>query len=426
MNEPNHVGGNDAGTNEAASQVSRRDFIATTAGVAGAGVIGPAATAQAAGALPIGFDAQQPLIDNWTRPLSDVVEVDLRVNPHNDAPELAHEAVQERHRIYCYLLMKLIVRFWNGNKRGPLGRYPLRAKQRDLAQLPQKPERYRGEMMENPGGLRVNWDRYLGHNIACIAVDGNGEIMDFDFNHNDFFRSSAEHAESRMVRRLFSLTSIFDNWKTGSKIDGKPRAASLTDVTLYTSLESCAQCSGVMSLAGVRQIVYLQNDFTAYMIGNIMYNLANRVPARDTQGNPLLDWQGKTMTTLPGAPIPIAASTIGLDEFKSLNDGNLDFTRKIIAAKAANDLNGAFFVPDNGSPDFDPSITSFLCTDAARDIFLGGVAKFDTLTLTQPDWNFPARPDASDIFTNAQCLEHARAFYEYADVEGYRGSPHKL
>ena len=52
--------------------------------------------------------------------------------------------------------------------------------------------------IENPAGVRVNWDRYLGHNIACIAVDGNGEIIDFDFNHNDFFRSSAEHAESRI------------------------------------------------------------------------------------------------------------------------------------------------------------------------------------------------------------------------------------
>ncbi len=28
--------------------------------------------------------------------------------------------------------------------------------------------------------------------------------------------------------------------------------------------------------------------------------------------------------------------------------------------------------------------------------------------------------------TNQQCLEKAREFYTYADVEGYRGSPHKL
>ncbi|WP_354180133.1 deaminase [Bradyrhizobium sp. LA6.1] len=329
--------------------------------------------------------------------------------------------------------MKLIVRFWNGNKKGPLGTYPLRQAQLDRPQLPEKPQRYRGEMMANPGGLRVNWDRYLGHNIACIAVDGNGEIIDFDFNHNDFFRSSAEHAESRMVRRLFSLTDVFDGWKTGKKLSDKPHLASLNDVTLYTSLESCAQCSGVMSLAGVRQIVYLQNDFTAYKIGNLMYNLANRTPGVDSRGNAIMDWQGKPVPSLPGAPIPIAGSEIQLDEFEKLNDANLAFSKNIIAAKATNDkdptiVSGAFFIPDNGKPDFSPSITSFLCTDPALKIFQDGAAKFDVMNLdpVSRDWKFPNRPDNKDILTNQECLDKARAFFIYADTEGYRGSPHKL
>src|SRR5213075_2517253 len=102
--------------------------------------------------------------------------------------------------------------------------------------------------------------------------------------------------------------------KTG-RVPGKPRAASLTKVTLYTSLESCAQCSGVMSLAGVKQVIYLQNDFTAYKVGNIMYNLANRIAtARDSLGNVISD--------RPGAPVPIPASMIDLDEFNALNKAN--------------------------------------------------------------------------------------------------------
>jgi tRNA(Arg) A34 adenosine deaminase TadA len=399
------------------SEINRRNLIVQTAGaigatgvVAGAG-LGPA-SAQAP--LPPGFDGQKPLIANWNRQLNQVVEVDLS----KDAPELAEPAVRERHRIYCYLLMKLIHRFWNGNKRGPLGTYPLRAAQIDVPQPPQKPPRYRGDMMDNPGGLRINWDRYLGHNIACIAVDGNGEIIDFDFNHNDLFRSSAEHAESRMVRRLFSLTNIFDNWRTG-QINDKPRAASLNEVTLYTSLESCAQCSGVMSLAGVKQIIYMQNDFTAYKIGNIMYNLANRLDVTDAQGK---------VTSIPGAPIPIAGSEVGLDEFDRLNEANLTFARNIVAAGKANppDLSGAFFVPENGKPDFDPSITSFLCTDTARAIFAQAGNKLDTVPLEHEGWKFPNKPDNKDILTNGECLAHARKFYTYADVEGYRGSPHKL
>ncbi len=416
-------------------KVNRRDFIATSAAAAGAasalsaGAITPA-LAQSPLMPPPGFDIQTPMIENWNRQLGDLVEVKLNIL--KDAPELTNEMAKERHRIYCYLLMKLIHRFWNGNKRGPVGTYPLRQQQIDLTEASGKPQRYRGDMAENSGPLRVNWDRYLGHNIACLAVDGNGDIIDFDFNHNDFFRSTAEHAESRMVRRLFSLTDVFDGWKTKRTTD-KPHLATLSDVTLYTSLESCAQCSGVMSLAGVKQIVYIQNDFTAYKIGNIMYNLANRIEAKDAQGKPIVDWQGKPVSSLPGAPIPIAASEVQLAEFKMLNDANLEFMAKMKSAKAANakdptNVDGAFFVSENGEPDFGPSITSFLCTDIAHKIFADGGNRLDTLALGPESrhWKFPNKPDNEKIMTNQECLDRARAFYNYADVEGYRGSPHKL
>ena len=164
-----------------------------------------------------------------------------------------------------------------------------------------------------------------------------------------------------------------------------------------------------------------------------MYSLANRGPAVDSRGNAILDWQGKKVPSLPGAPIPIAASEIQLDEFKKLNDANLEFSRNINAAKAANakdpnNVSGAFFVPDSGSPDFGDSITSFLCTDGALKIFEDGGGKLDTLMLDSGsrDWKFPGRPDNKDILTNQECLQRAKDFYAYADIEGYRGSPHKL
>jgi tRNA(Arg) A34 adenosine deaminase TadA len=395
-------------------KVNRRDFIATTAGAAGvattlAGAAFTPALAQSSlKELPPGFNDQDPLKHYWTRPLNEIVEVDLL----RAAPELAEEGAKERHQIYCYLLMKLIHRFWNGNKRGPFGSYPSRTKQTEPATPAPPTQRYRGDMIEDPDRARVNWDRYLGHNIACVAVDGNGEIMDFDFNHNEFFRSSAEHAESRMVRRLFSLADIFDSWKTGQPFDGKSHAASLRDVTLYTSLESCAQCSGVMSLAGIKQIVYLQNDFTAYKIGNIMFNLANPVAGA------------------PGAPIPIPGSEIGIKHFKMLNDANLDFVKKITDAKAKNDSGGAFYIsPDKTFVDFDPGVTSFLCTDVSHDLFVDGGKLLDSMQLKFPDYRFPnttSPQGQTKVLTNAQCLKEARDFFGYADVEGYRGSPHKL
>jgi tRNA(Arg) A34 adenosine deaminase TadA len=390
---------------------NRRDFIVATAGAATAsGVLADAmfapVPAQSApkDEPPPGFNEQDPFRSYWTKPLKELVKVD----PRTAAPELSEEGMRERHLIFCYLLMKLIHRFWNGNKHGPLGSYPLRTKQMEP---PAPTQRYRGDMIDDPDTFRINWDRYIGHNIACVAVDGNGEIIDFDFNHNEFFRSTAEHAESRMVRRLFSLTDIFDSWRTGQRGATKPHLASLNEVTLYTSLESCAQCSGVMSLAGVKQIIYLQNDFTAYKIGNIMFNLANPVGGA------------------PGAPIPISGDDVGLKYFRLLNDANLDYAHKMVEAKAKNDSSRAFFVsPDKTFIDFDKGVTSFLCTDAARDLFDDGAKQLDSMQLKFPDFRFPDTPGigGGKVLSNAECLLQARDFFRYADSEGYRGSPHKL
>ena len=132
---------------------NRRDFIITTAGAAGV-LAGGTTVAQALEGdvckpttpdpLESGFALQKPLKRNWCKELGAVVHVDYDL----DAPELKNPLMQERHRIYCYLLMKLIHRFWNGNKNGPFGIYP----QRDLRQLagpmtnPDAPRLYRGDM----------------------------------------------------------------------------------------------------------------------------------------------------------------------------------------------------------------------------------------------------------------------------------------
>ena len=343
----------------------------------------------------------------WAKSVGQLTDVNARIT--EAAPDLLTDVGKERHRIYCFLLMKLIHRFWNGNKRGPVGKYPLRAKQK------LEHGRYRGDMFASPmlDPLRVSWDRYLGHNIACIAVDGHGHIIDFEFNHNDFFRSSAEHAEARMVRRLFGLANIPDYWQTGDPLPKKSRAFSLKDVTLYTSLESCAQCSGVMSLGRVKQVVYLQNDPGAYMVGNIMFNLAGQ--------------ESGDKSSL--AAIPIPASVVGVTYQHELNKRYNNFMVDIAKAEKAGDQSRAFFVPPGyrkGSPlsvDYGNSITSFLCTDSAMEVFEHGAKSFDGLELR---WGNRRYRKDKDTLTNEQVLKQAVKFYEYADVEGFRGSPHKL
>jgi hypothetical protein len=64
-----------------------------------------------------------------------------------------------------------------------------------------------------------------------------------------------------------------------------------------------------------------------------------------------------------------------------------------------------------------------LCTDAARDIFEEGGKQLDTMTLKFAN---AKHPNERDVLSNQECLEEARSFFKYADLEGYRGSPHKL
>jgi tRNA(Arg) A34 adenosine deaminase TadA len=386
----------------ALNSINRRDFLTTTA-LAFGGLSGPTHTRASDRAdgppLPEGILPGDPLAQYWNKHVSTLVDVQL-------PRDLALPAVQERHRIYALLLMALVARFWNGNNNGPLGVYRFREAQKAADQGGnQTCIRYRGDLNERDDAEHISWDRYLGHNIACIAVDAKGEIVDFDFNHNAILRSSAEHAESRMVRRLFSLTDLIDDWNTAQPIPSASHSIALKGVTIYTSLESCAQCSGVMSLARIEQVVYLQNDPGAYRIGNIMYNLAGR----DERGAAL-------------AALPIPASAIGLECLRDLNESYEDFRSRQTIAKTNNDTDKAYFVPCSGSSvQFNPSITSFLCTDMALNVFRNGASEFQSLMLREGA--FQNKPDS---WSNARCLAEARRFFEYADVEGFRGSPHKL
>jgi hypothetical protein len=207
-----------------------------------------------------------------------------------------------------------------------------------------------------------------------------------------------------MVRRLFSLADVIDDWKSDHTIPSQARTIDLNGVTIYTSLESCAQCSGVMSLARIKQVVYLQNDPGAYRIGNIMYNLAGR----DNNGS------------LAAQPIP--ASEIGLPYLDDFNHKYEKFRSDQANAQAGNLVDRAYFVPCSESPvTYTSSITSFLCTDDALETFQKGAKEFRSMAVKQEG----SQP-SSEVWSNAKCLTEAQRFFHYADVEGFRGSPHKL
>jgi len=139
---------------------------------------------------PTSTDPKDPLTEYWSKPVSSLAEVENTKIADPDA---------ERHMVFALLALALVADAFNGNKRGATGDYPWRENQKI------EPGRYRGDGFG---------DRYFGHNIACLAVDGRGEIIDFEFNHNELYNSSAEHAEARLVRRIFNLNQVFDHWQT--------------------------------------------------------------------------------------------------------------------------------------------------------------------------------------------------------------------
>jgi tRNA(Arg) A34 adenosine deaminase TadA len=321
------------------------------------------------------LDQEEPLAFFWNQQVAQLATVNL---------EALTQEQKERHEIYSLLLMALVAHFWNGNKRGMKVPYNWRDNQSwgDF-----KPLYQGGDHLGEPTG------QYLGHNIAALAVDGDGDIIDFEFNHNEIFDSSVEHAESRLVRRLFSLTQLKQGWALDDPDDrGRSYSTLLNKVTIYTSLESCAQCAGIMALARVKEVVYLQKDYGMYCIGNILYNLTN----------PVKGPAGKIANPHMPAPLPIPASHFDFPYYGMLNQA-YEHYHKSVGTK-----------PFDGGKEIRPSVTSFLCTDEAYDIFKKAAGALETQQFV------------GGYKTNEQVRKKAIEFLTFIKRRGRRGAFHRL
>jgi tRNA(Arg) A34 adenosine deaminase TadA len=327
------------------------------------------------------------------RKVSELVEVENTAITPQEA---------ERHTIFSLLVMALADDAFNGNKLGAVGRYPWREHQK-IAD-----DRYAGD----PWG-----DRYVGHNIVCLAIDGRGEIIDYEFNHNDLFNSSAEHAEARLVRRIFSINDGFEQWETRDKDDivDAPYGTTLSAVTIYTSLESCAQCSGIMALGNVKRVVYLQEDPGQYRIGNILYNLSNPLGISHPRTHPTPP--GERPPRKYGAPEPVSAGLFGFELKAEIEAAYRSYAASVGEEKP--------FFTRGARVDKSNSITSFLCTDAAKSIFHEAGVRLNSFHVEHKDYRPDVPPDTRDACTNAGVLEQAQEFRIWALKAGRRATPHR-
>lgn len=83
-----------------------------------------------------------------------------------------------------------------------------------------------------------------GHNIGSVLVDENGRIVYWGRNCNAITRNGTQHGEVRL------MTGYLD----------QARRYELEGYTVYTTLEPCAQCSGMMIMQKVKRTVYGQTD----------------------------------------------------------------------------------------------------------------------------------------------------------------------
>ncbi|MEI6054712.1 MAG: nucleoside deaminase [Lentisphaerota bacterium] len=96
-----------------------------------------------------------------------------------------------------------------------------------------------------------------GYNIGCVMLSGQCDtdrVVWADKNSVNVMRNSTQHGE---VRCMQNYTNYWDTKVSPPPKTNKPYFG---DATIFTTLEPCAQCSGMMTMLRIRNTVYGQTD----------------------------------------------------------------------------------------------------------------------------------------------------------------------
>jgi tRNA(adenine34) deaminase len=176
-----------------------------------------------------------------------------------------------------------------------------------------------------------------GHNIGSVLVDPNGKIVNWARNCNAVLSNGTQHGEVRLMLGYLNRVGGY----------------TLKGYTVYTSLEPCAQCSGMMILTNIARTVYGQTD--------------------------------------PG--FGKAIERLKLDSKKWNPAGYTPYPRAVISDKSDSkycaQLDAAY--KQSGG-----SITTFLLSDQARDIFKSASLNLNNYQLKYPKQNAPVLKHVQD------------------------------
>jgi tRNA(adenine34) deaminase len=98
------------------------------------------------------------------------------------------------------------------------------------------------DWQEVSNGKRCAHER--GHNIGAIIVNDKLEVVNWERNSNGAMCNGTQHAEVRAMLKQLNVTG----------------STTLKHYQIYTSLEPCMMCSGMMMQQNVLRAVYMQTD----------------------------------------------------------------------------------------------------------------------------------------------------------------------
>ncbi|WP_051957956.1 nucleoside deaminase [Desulfobacter vibrioformis] len=182
-----------------------------------------------------------------------------------------------------------------------------------------------------------------GHNIGSILVAPDGRIVNWARNCNSALSNGTQHGEVRLMMGYLNREGGY----------------SLKGYTVYTTLEPCAQCSGMMVLCSLYKTVYGQTD--------------------------------------PG--FGKALERLSLDSKKWNENGYEPYPRKVISERSKSNYCDML---DNAYKQTGGSITKFLLTDQAKSIFTQAVNQLNHYQLKYPKENLSILAHAQETLKNVR------------------------